>query len=463
MYPLFLIVCIALLVAQFAVPRRFAYVPLLIAACHFQNVPIVEMFGAFTITKLVILAGLFRAARERSLIWSASQRLDLWMAIWAGWMILSGLAHDPKDHNPITVRLSQVYSVVGTYLYARAFLRNHNDVLRFCKCLAVVVLPLALAVLVEKATIRNFYETIAGATEGLHVREGRVRAAGPFSHPILLGTFAATSIPLLAMLLRRDRRWAIAGAIACVTIVYCSASSGPILTLLSGLLALALWRWRTSVGWIRRGVIVAFVALQLVMQAPVWYLMARIDLAGGSTGWHRAELIQQALNHLGDWWLIGTDYTRQWFAYGVGWSEYHTDITNHYLQMGVTGGLPLMFCFIAILAKAFQLLGRRIRLMRSAGGPCEFSLWCAGAALFAHCVTLFSISYFDQSVVTFSLLLGAMPGLCAATLNQEAVRTSAKVQQGQRNFPNTEAMETKHGVMSGLNSTGNQATKPSYI
>lgn len=152
--------------------------------------------------------------------------------------------------------------------------------------------------------------------------------------------------------------------------------------------------------------------LHLAMQAPVWYLMARIDLAGGSTGWHRAELITAALNHLGEWWMTGTDYTRHWIAYGIDWSAYHTDITNHYIAMGVTGGLPLMLLFIGIMLKGFQMLGRRMRQLRQARDPLEFTLWSVGASLFAHCFTFLSISYFDQSTVPHMLVIGALPGLC---------------------------------------------------
>jgi hypothetical protein len=413
MSPIFVLLCLALLVAQFALPRRLAFAPLLIAVCHFQTVPVLQVGVSFSICKLVILAGLLRAARERTLIWSAREPLDVLFALWAAWIILSGLAHHPKDHNPMTIRLSVVYDFVGTYLYARCFLKDREAFVRFGKCLAVVVLPLALMVIVEKTKSLDFYGVIGGGMSEPEVRGGRVRAAGPFGHAILCGTFAATSVPLLVVLWRRHIRWALAGLAACVLIVICSASTGPIGTLFSGLLSLAVWRWRTSVGRIRKLVILGFVGLQLVMQAPVWYLMARIDLAGGSTGWHRAELISVALSHYDEWWLVGTDYTRHWLDYGVGWSQYHIDITNHYLQMGVTGGLALMLCFIAILIMAFRSLGRGLRSLRSAGDPGEFTLWCAGAALFAHSFTFMSIAYFDQNIIMFSLLLGAVPGLVA--------------------------------------------------
>ena len=432
MNTLFIVFALAVLVAQFALPQRFAFAPLLVAACHFQNVPVIELGVSFTICKLVIMAGLLRAAHERTLVWSTRQPLDVLIAMWAGWMILSGLAHHPPDHNPMTIRLSVIYDFAGTYLYARSFVGNRDDFMRFSKCLGLVVIALALAVLVEKIAHQNLYYLISGSGQEVTIREGRVRTAGPFAHPILLGTFAATAIPLLVPLRRRHPCWAVAGVAACGLVVVCSASSCPIMTLLSGLLGIALWRWRTSVGRIRMAVILVFVGLQLVMQAPVWYLMARIDLAGGSTGWHRAELISAALSHFDEWWLTGTDYTRHWIAYGVPWSKYHIDITNHYLGMGVTGGLPLMLCFIAILIKAFQLLGRGMRPMRKAKDPEEFILWCVGAALFAHSVTFLSVSYFDQSNVTFALVLGAVPGLCAVSTATSSANIQDQWQDDER-------------------------------
>jgi predicted tellurium resistance membrane protein TerC len=86
------------------------------------------------------------------------------------------------------------------------------------------------------------------------------------------------------------------------------------------------------------------------------------------------------------------------------------------------GGLPLMLIFVAILFKAFQLLGRRMQTIRMTRDPTEFMLWCIGASLFAHAFTFMAVSYYDQSYVFFCLLIGAVPGLCAAPVkHQECV------------------------------------------
>jgi hypothetical protein len=93
---------------------------------------------------------------------------------------------------------------------------------------------------------------------------------------------------------------------------------------------------------------------------------------------------------------------------GVSWSPDHTDITNEYLNMGVLGGLPLMFLFIAILAVAFIFVGRLQEVSNDLPGETRFTAWGFGAALFAHAVTFNSVSYFDQSILFVYMTLAAI-------------------------------------------------------
>lgn len=143
--------------------------------------------------------------------------------------------------------------------------------------------------------------------------------------------------------------------------------------------------------------------------------MASIDLVGGSTGWHRARLIDRGFENLNEWWLWGTDYTRHWMASGVSWNPNMVDMTNYYLHLGVIGGLALTLCVIAIIVVSFKMLFRRMYEMRLAGNPMEIVLWCAAASLAAHAISFVSISYFDQMYIYFYILLGAVPGLVNGT------------------------------------------------
>ena len=153
------------------------------------------------------------------------------------------------------------------------------------------------------------------------------------------------------------------GILACLTIVYTSASSGPILTLLHAIVALSMWRYRQHMRLIHWMAVFGYIGLDLVMKAPAYYIISRIGNISGGTAWHRAYLIETSIAHIHEWWLVGTDYTRHWMPTGVPWSEDHTDITNYYIKMGVIGGIPLMLLFIAILFKGFSFVGQMHRLV----------------------------------------------------------------------------------------------------
>jgi hypothetical protein len=413
MNPAFAIFAGALLVAQLTVPRRYIYAPILVAVCQIPYQQGVEIIGFnFTAIRLLFVAGLCRAFGERVLAWTIRHPLDRLMALFCVIAVFTSLFHRSSvNFNPLTVAVTLSFDYMGLYLFGRAYLRNSEDLLMFSRCLAFALIPLALFMLVEKLTRQNLYSFLGAIIQEAWVREGRVRATGPFGVAILSGTAGATSLALIVSLYRASRKLALVGIAACIMIVICSASSGPMMSLLASAVGLTMWYIRGRMREIKGVVIILLFALALAMEAPVWFIIARIDLAGGSTSWHRAELIDQAFKHLGDWWLVGTDYTRHWMPYGIEWSEDQSDITNHYINLGVRGGLPLMVTFILILFRSFKLLGGAMQKLRLKGDRREFLIWSLGVALFSHAVSFVGISYFDQSTAFLCLALGAIPGI----------------------------------------------------
>ena len=172
------------------------------------------------------------------------------------------------------------------------------------------------------------------------------------------------------------------------------------------------------------------VVLNFIMNDPVYYLLARIDLTGKSTGWHRAALIDAAVKHLNEWWFAGTDYTRHWMPTGVYWTQDHTDITNHYLKMGVWGGLPLMIAFIVVMASAFTSVGKALDLSRNEPLKHQFHIWVLGVIFFGHAVSFISVSYFDQTIVFFYLSLAVIGSVYSA----KAAAASRKSQSNEVPF-----------------------------
>ena len=305
-------------------------------------------------------------------------------------------------------RLGLVYNACGIYFLLRVFCQSLDDLITLCRICAILLVPLAVMMLFEKTTAYNFFSVLGGIIETPEIRGGKIRAQGPFAHSILAGTVGAVCLPLIIGLWKQHRRTAIVGIVACITMIIVSASSGPILSSLAAGGALLMWYGRNRMRLVRWLAVLGYIGIDLVMKAPAYYLIARIDITGSSTGWHRAFLIDTAIKHFSEWWLTGTDYTRHWIDYGVGWSEDHVDITNHFIAMGVYGGLLLMVLFIAILSLGFSYIGQMIRREASMPSGSEFMIRALGSALFAHAATFTSISYFDQTYVFFYLTLAAI-------------------------------------------------------
>lgn len=377
----------------------------------------------FSVLRILIPVGLVRVIMRGEHLMDRMNSLDRLMVAWAAWTLISSLFH--RDIFGVLVnRLGLVYNGCGIYFLLRVACQSLDDVVRLCRMMAILLLPLSIEMLSEKMTGHNLFSVLGGISEISEIRDGRVRAQGPFFHSILAGTVGAACLPLTIGLWQQHRKTAIVGMAACCSMVFASASSGPIMSTFFGVGALFMWYWRHKMRLIRWLAVLAYIGLDLVMKAPVYYLIARIDLTGSSTSWHRAALIDAALAHLSEWWFAGTDFTRHWMDYGVGWSENHIDVTNYYLRMGVDGGLLLMLLFIAILAKGFSFVGQALQQADNSIPISRFMIWALGASLFAHAASFISISYFDQSFVFLYLTLAAICAGYAQTMRLSISRTN---------------------------------------
>jgi hypothetical protein len=205
---------------------------------------------------------------------------------------------------------------------------------------------------------------------------------------------------------RKYMSYAALGIVSGVTMTFASGSATPLLALAAGLVALCLWPLRHRLRWVRWGGVMAVVCLHLVMKAPVWALIQRIDLVGGSSGWHRFELIDEAIKHFWDWWLVGVKNPSSW-GYFMG------DLSNAYVSEAVKGGLLTLAGFVAVLVYGFRRLGLARKVAAAKGDRrVELLLWGFGASLFSNAVAFIGIWYFDQSSLIWYALLAM---ICTVT------------------------------------------------
>lgn len=389
-----------------SVPRRWAPLPMIVAAgyVHFsQQLEIGPLH--FTEIRILIAIGLLRVLFRGEGIAGGLNTLDRMVLLWALWEVASIVFH---KSSVFVFRLGETYTILGSYFLFRVFINDLEDIRHLFKMVCYTLAPLAVTMFIEKRIGQNPLSLIEFGPAGVAVTNGHYRAQGAFAHPILAGTVGGVCLPMAIYLWRQNRKAALVGLAATGGIVYASGSSGPIMTAFSAMGAVALWRFRAHLKKLRWLAAAMILALNCVMNDPVYFLMARIDVTGGSTGYFRAQLIRSSLEHFEEWWLAGTDVTRHWMATGQLGNTDHTDITNYYIQMAVWGGLPLVLLFVGVLITGFITIGRVLRRYEQAPVDDRLLLWTLGAILFSHATTFMSISYFDQTVVFLFLLLAAI-------------------------------------------------------
>ncbi|MGB7150000.1 MAG: hypothetical protein WBD45_12655 [Terriglobales bacterium] len=393
-----LLMCLLMLV----LPRRYALVPVIILTCYMTMGERLIIAGAnFTMIRILTLAGWMRIIVRGEIHSLRFNAVDKAMVLWT----LSGIVFHTllwQTSQEFVNRLGHSYDVIGLYFLFRYVVRGIDDIKQLVRFVAILIVPLAVSMLAEKLTGRNSFFVFGGVMEFTRIRDGALRCQGPFAHPILAGTFGATLLPWfvgLWYLGRKNRVIASLAIVSALTITLTSASSGPALAAVAGIVALLAWFWRRWLRTIRWVIALGLITLQLLMKSPVWYLMARVDVFGGSTGWHRAWLIDTAVKHFSEWWLLGIQNS------GV-WDPMLADVTNQYLLEGFRGGLVTMLLFIWIIVLCFRAVGIAVR--RTAGTEpfsTRFCIWVLGCSLFAHVLNFLSISYFDQNGVMWLLLL----------------------------------------------------------
>jgi hypothetical protein len=320
-----------------------------------------------------------------------------------------------RESGEVIYQLGNAYTAFGVYFLLRFLIRDQEDVRRVIRVLVVVTVVVALIMICEQVTGKNpLYAGLGGArasiTGNVMERDDHFRATGSFAHPILAGTFGGIMLPIFVGLWWKkepgDRKYALAGILSALVLPFAASSSTALFGFMGGLLGLCFWPLRRLMRPIRWAILIVLVSLHLVMKAPVWHLISRVDLSGGSSSYHRFQLINQCILHFWDWMLVGTKDYGNW-----GWDMW--DLSNQYVGIADTVGLIPLLSFLAIIVLGFRYLGNARKVAdASVDKKQELFLWAFGASLFANVVAFFGIGYFDQTIVAWYAILSM---ICATT------------------------------------------------
>jgi hypothetical protein len=396
-------------------PRRYALAPVLLVNFLTPTGQSLVIGGVhFMVIRIIIVAGLLRLIRAKSssrmsLLSHGVQTIDKMFFTWA---ILHAVTFVLlfKDTGAVTYQVAFLLDACGGYLLYRYFIQDQEDVLRLIKTLALVAAVLAVCMEYEYLKRVNVFSYVNSYTIVPWVRDGRVRAQGIFSNSITAGVFGATLFPLFFWLWKggKARLLGLVGLVASSVIAVASMASTGVMAYGAGILALCLWPIRKYMRSLRWGIVFMVLGLAMVMRAPVWFIIARVDFVGGH-GWDRAALIDAAVRHFSDWWLLGTKSNANWGA--DTW-----DACNQFVYEATSGGLATFIVFVAILSRAFGMIGTARKRVEG-GRRQEWFFWCLGAALYSNVMGFWGIDYFDVIRVWWYIFLAMIP---AATLAAHA-------------------------------------------
>jgi hypothetical protein len=416
--PIVVVAMVFALILIVVLPRKWLMVPLF---SMMFLVPLGEQLYIggthFYVFRILILVGLFRMlwtkmSGQTALPWgfNSVDRAFLWCSIFGACAVillfLSG--------NALINQLGILLDTLGGYFLIRFLLQDEDDVFRAIKCLAFLALIIGICMSWEHLTLQNVFGWIGGATRP-ELREGKLRCQGPFAHALMAGAFGSTLIPLYLVLWKTGRAKAIAalGLVGGGLMTWTSNSSTPLMSFAAGMGVIFFWPFRKKMRTVRWGIVIGLIALQLVMKAPVWFLIARVDLTGGSSGYHRAELIDQFIRHFWDWWLIGVRGTGSW-----GWDLW--DVQDQFVATGESGGLAALVFMIAVVSRSFARLGNARKAV-DGDAKQEWYFWLLGAALFSTIVGFIGVNYFDQTKFIWFALLAIISTATAPLLQQSEV------------------------------------------
>ena len=402
LHPLVALWMLIAVILVLVLPRNKVIVPLLLT---FFLVPLGQLVlvGSlhFTVLRILILVGLVRIALSRGSSSAGAfpggfNNLDRVVILFS---VIAAIVFclEWMDPQAVIARLGDLLDGVGGYMVVRFAIPDTGAIRRTIKTLALICVIHGACMINEQISHINVFGLLGSSSVQVTFRDGKIRSQGVLGN-INEGVFGGVLVPLFLLLWTKGAKvLAGAGIAAAVAMVFTCSSSTGVMALGGALLGLCFWPLRKRMRLVRRAVALTLVGLHLVMKAPVWALIARVDLTGSSTGYHRYVLLDRCIRHFSDWWFLGYKNYNQW-------GDMMFDMCDQYVYVAVMGGLVSLALYIAILSRGFASVGNSRKRIEGNRGQ-EWFLWCLGSALFGNLVAGFGISYLaDLQTALFVVL-----------------------------------------------------------
>lgn len=395
-HPLGFAVFLLCAIYLFSTKRSKATLPILLLMCLVPTHQRLSIAGAdFTLMRLLLLVGIARVTIKHEWKLFTYNKIDRLVLFWFGVTAVASVA----VRGEISYMLFQVgraNDVLAIYFLFRVFIRQDEDISNFIKYIVVIACVVSIFFIIEFAIGRNLFSIFGGVPEYTAMRAGRIRAQGAFLHPILAGCFWAALVPFAwAYTKTRGKQLGYLGIAAMIFMVITSASSTSLLSFSVCVAGLLFYKYRSKLRTVVISGLVMLTFLTLALKGPPWSLFAKVNVIGGSTGWHRYYLIDEAVNRVSEWWLFGTTSTAHW-----GWGLW--DVTNSFVAAAVRGGLLGLLLFNILV---FSSLSVTYYVVKKAEGKSGVFAWAIFVSLFVDFISFQGVTYIGQiEVIWFAKL-----------------------------------------------------------
>ena len=415
LHPLVALWMLIAIVLLLTLPRKKLIVPFVLAFFSTPMGQLLVLGGVhITMLQLLILTVLARMAAFKE---TASEKrfsggFNSFDKLVVTWTLVALLAFSLEfmEMQAVIKGLGDLVISLGGYLAVRFLIPDREAIRRTVKVLAVVCVFQGLCMMSEQFTHQNVF-SFAGANPPAF-RNGNYRSEGAMG-TLYGGAMAGVLIPFFLWLWteKKSRIAALAGIGGATAMAFASHASTSWMAYGASLFGLAFWPLRKNMRLVRWGLVALLVALHLSMQGPVWSLIAKIDITGGSSSYHRYYLVDNCIRHFSDWWLLGCKNYGDW-GYDM-W-----DLCNQFVVNALTGGLLTLVLYLTIFKRSFRAIGiarKRVQGDRRQ----EWFVWCFGSALFANVVAHFGINYMAHLSTYFFILL-----VCISVATRETKRAA---------------------------------------
>jgi hypothetical protein len=411
LHPLVAVGIALAIVLILCLPRKYVMAPLLLAIFTIPLGQVVVLGGAhFTMARILILAGLARLLISRrkvpeGIFAGGLNNIDSAFLLWA-LFFLTIFSLQWMETQAFIKSLGNFLDAVGAYVVMRFLIREKDDIQRTIKVFAFICIFLGVCMINEQVTHQNIFGLLGGTLTTIQGRAGSLRSQGTFDTYLTAGVFGATLLPLLIWLWTEGKSKLIAGLgiLGATAMTITSNSSTPLVAYAAGIIGLCFWGVRKRMRLFRWVLVLTLLVLHLIMKAPVWALVNRLDLTGSSSSYHRFILIDNCIRHFTNWWFLGYKFYDRW-----GFDMW--DLSNQYVAYALRGGLATLVMFILVISRSFGRLGTARKLVEG-NSKQEWLFWCLGSAMVSHLISYFGVNYFDQMQFAWYAFLAI---ICAAT------------------------------------------------